>query len=434
MGNIVAIVGRPNVGKSTLFNRLVQRKKSIVHNHSGVTRDRIYEKTDWNGLDFSLIDTGGYVKGSEDVFEKEIIKQVEFAVNEANVILFVVDVNTGITEMDLNLSRYLNKLEKKVILVVNKVDDTFKNYEAPIFYNLGFGDFYSISAINGSGTGDLLDKVVSFLEKKIELKNNDYPRICVVGRPNVGKSSLINLLLDNEKNIVTNKAGTTRDSVDSYFKKFNQEFLLVDTAGIRKKSKVHEDLEYYSVVRSIGSIENSDVCILMIDAKSGMGNQDQKIFSLIVKNQRGLIILVNKFDLINNKKEEQIKIEKKIKEKIAPFVDVPIIFASVVNKQRILKSIEIAINVYNKLSFKISTSHLNKYMLSIIEKNPPPSTKGKRIKIKYITQLPTKRPSFAFFCNLPQYIKESYKRFLENKLRDEFDFKGVPLQLFFRKK
>jgi len=434
MGNIVAIVGRPNVGKSTLFNRLVQRKKSIVHNHSGVTRDRIYEKTDWNGVNFSLIDTGGFVQGSDDIFEKEIIKQVAFAVEEANVILFVVDVNSGITNLDSNLSRFLKKVNKKVILVVNKVDDTFKNYDSPIFYNLGFGDFFSISAINGSGTGDLLDYVVSFLDSKNEIISDDFPRICVVGRPNVGKSSLINLLLDNEKNIVTNKAGTTRDSVDSYFKKYNQEFLLVDTAGIRKKSKVTEDLEYYSVIRSIGAIENSDVCILMIDAQTGMENQDQKIFSLITKNQRGVVILINKYDLIKNKKEEKIIIEKRIKEKIAPFVDVPIIFISVLNKQRVLKSIKMAVDVFQRITFKISTSKLNEYMLGVIEKNPPPSTKGKRIKIKYITQLPTRRPSFAFFCNLPQYIKESYKRFLENKLREKFDFTGIPIQLFFRKK
>jgi len=434
MANIVAIVGRPNVGKSTLFNRLVQRKKSIVHNHSGVTRDRIYEKTDWNGVDFSLIDTGGFVQGSDDIFEKEIIKQVEFAVEEASVILFVVDVNSGITNLDSNLSRFLQKINKKVILVVNKVDDTFKNYDSPIFYNLGFGDFFSISAINGSGTGDLLDHVVSFLDPKNDIINEDFPRICVVGRPNVGKSSLVNLLLDDEKNIVTNKAGTTRDSVDSYFKKYNQEFVLVDTAGIRKKAKVKEDLEYYSVIRSIGAIENSDVCILMIDAQTGMENQDQKIFSLIVKNQRGVIILINKYDLIKNKKEEQVIIEKRIKEKIAPFVDVPIIFISVLNKQRVLKSIKTAVDVFGRLTFKISTSKLNDYLLGVIEKTPPPSTKGKRVKIKYITQLPTRRPSFAFFCNLPQYIKESYKRFLENKLREKFDFKGIPIQIFFRKK
>ena len=434
MANIVAIVGRPNVGKSTLFNRLVQRKKSIVHNHSGVTRDRIYEKTDWNGIDFSLIDTGGYVQGSDDIFEKEIIKQVEFAVEEANVILFVVDVNSGITNLDSNLSRFLKKINKQVILVVNKVDDTFKNYDSPIFYNLGFGEFFSISAINGSGTGDLLDHVVSFLDPKNEIINHEFPRICVVGRPNVGKSSLVNLLLEDEKNIVTNKAGTTRDSIDSYFKKYNQEFVLVDTAGIRKKSKVKEDLEYYSVIRSIGAIENSDVCLLMIDAQTGMENQDQKIFSLIVKNQRGVVILINKFDLIKNKKEEQIIIEKRIKEKIAPFVDVPIIFISVLNKQRVLKSIKAAVDVFQRLTFKISTSKLNDYLLGVIEKNPPPSIKGKRLKIKYITQLPTRRPSFAFFCNLPQYIKESYKRFLENKLREKFDFSGIPIQIFFRKK
>ena len=434
MANIVAIVGRPNVGKSTLFNRLVQRKKSIVHNHSGVTRDRIYEKTDWNGVDFSLIDTGGFVQGSDDIFEKEIIKQVEFAVEEANVILFVVDVNSGITNLDSNLSRFLKKINKKVILVVNKVDDTFKNYDSPIFYTLGFGDFFSISAINGSGTGDLLDHVVSFLDPKNEITNDEFPRICVVGRPNVGKSSLVNLLLDDEKNIVTNKAGTTRDSVDSYFKKYNQEFVLVDTAGIRKKSKVKEDLEYYSVIRSIGAIENSDVCLLMIDAQTGMENQDQKIFSLIVKNQRGVVILINKFDLIKNKKEEQLIIEKRIREKIAPFVDVPIIFISVLNKQRVLKSIRTAVDVFQRLTFKISTSKLNDYLLAVIEKNPPPSIKGKRVKIKYITQLPTRRPSFAFFCNLPQYIKESYKRFLENKLREKFDFSGIPIQIFFRKK
>ena len=433
MSNIVAIVGRPNVGKSTLFNRLVRRRQSIVHDQSGVTRDRVYGKSEWNGIDFSIIDTGGFVEGSQDVFEKEIIKQVNYAVHEAKIILFVVDVTSGITDLDFKMSKFLKKIDKPIILVVNKVDDSMKIYDTPVFFKLGFGDFFSISSINGSGTGELLDKMVlSFNKEKI--KTIDIPRLCIVGRPNVGKSSLINLLLGDDKNIVTNRAGTTRDVTDSYFKKYGHEFYLVDTAGIRKKAKVKEDVEYYSVVRAIGAIEHADVCILMLDATCGMESQDQNIFSVITRNNRGVIILVNKCDLVENLGEESKIIKQKIKDKISPFTDVPIMFISVLNKQRVLKAIKSSIQVYDRLFTRISTSKLNDYMLNIINQSPPPSVKGKRIKIKYITQLPTKKPSFAFFCNLPQYIKESYKRFLENQLRKEFSFKGVPIQLFFRKK
>ena len=434
MSNIVAIVGRPNVGKSTLFNRLVRRRQSIVHDESGVTRDRVYGKSEWNGIEFSIIDTGGFVEGSQDVFEKEIIKQVKFAVREAKVILFVVDVTSQITDLDSKMARFLQKIDKPILLVVNKVDDSMKTYDTPIFFKLGFGDFFSISSINGAGTGELLDKLVSFFNKEEQVNQKTLPRLCIVGRPNVGKSSLINLLLGDEKNIVTDQAGTTRDVTDSYFRKYGHEFYLVDTAGIRKKGKVKEDLEYYSVVRAIGAIENADVCILMLDASRGMESQDQNIFSLIQRNQRGVIILVNKCDLVPNLGEESKIIKKNIQDKIAPFTDVSIMFISVLNKQRVLKAIESAVDVYDRLYSRISTSKLNDYMLDIINQNPPPSIKGKRIKIKYITQLPTKKPSFAFFCNLPQYIKESYKRFLENKLRKEFDFHGVPIQLFFRKK
>jgi len=434
MSNIVAIVGRPNVGKSTLFNRLVKRRQSIVHDQSGVTRDRVYGHSEWNGVEFSIIDTGGFVEGSQDIFEKEIIKQVKYAVREAKVILFVVDVNSSITDLDSKMTGFLKKIDKPILLVVNKVDDSMKNYETPIFFKLGFGDFFSISSINGAGTGELLDKIVSFFNKDDKVDKNTLPRLCIVGRPNVGKSSLINLLLGDEKNIVTNQAGTTRDVTDSYFKKYGHEFFLVDTAGIRKKGKVKEDLEYYSVVRAIGAIEHADVCILMLDATRGMESQDQNIFSLITRNKRGVIILVNKCDLVSDLGEESKMIQQKIIDKISPFIDVPIMFISVLTKQRVLKAIQSAIDVYDRLYTRISTSKLNDYMLDIINKNPPPSVKGKRIKIKYITQLPTKKPSFAFFCNLPQYIKESYRRFLENKLRKEFSFNGVPVQLFFRKK
>ena len=434
MSNIIAIVGRPNVGKSTLFNRLVKRRQSIVHDQSGVTRDRVYGHSEWNGIEFSIIDTGGFVEGSQDIFEKEIIKQVKHAVREAKVILFVVDVNSSITDLDSKMASFLQKIDKPILLVVNKVDDSMKTYDTPIFFKLGFGDFFSISSINGAGTGDLLDKIVSFFNKDDKINKNILPRLCIVGRPNVGKSSLINLLLGDEKNIVTNQAGTTRDVTDSYFKKYGHEFFLVDTAGIRKKGKVKEDLEYYSVVRAIGAIEHADVCLLMLDATRGMEAQDQNIFSLITRNKRGVIILVNKCDLVSDLGEESKMIQKKIIDKISPFIDVPIMFISVLNKQRVLKAIQSAIDVYDRLYTKISTSKLNDYMLDVINKNPPPSVKGKRIKIKYITQLPTKKPSFAFFCNLPQYIKESYRRFLENKLRKEFSFNGVPIQLFFRKK
>ena len=435
MGTLVAIVGRPNVGKSTLFNRLIQKKQAIVDNESGVTRDRHYSRTDWNGVTFSLVDTGGYTSSSNDKFEKEIRRHVKSAIDECTLILFVVDVQSGITDLDDLISKMLKKYSKKVILVVNKVDDGLHLYDASIFYKLGFGDFFSISSINGSGTGDLLDELVKYLDKeKIYPSTDSLPRISVVGRPNAGKSSLINSLLDEEKNIVTDIAGTTRDAVDSLFNKYGHNLNLVDTAGIRKKNKVQGDVEYYSVLRAIRSIESSDVVILLIDATRGFEAQDQKIFDLIQKNNKGLVIVVNKWDLIDKSKNSTQQFIEEISHKIAPFTDVEVLFVSATEKQRILKIMDEAMNVYKRMKFRVSTGSLNRYLLEIISITPPPSVKGKYVKIKYITQLPSKKPTFIFFCNLPQYVKESYKRFLENKIRLKFDFKGVPIQLFFRKK
>ncbi len=434
MSNIVVIVGRPNVGKSTLFNRLIQRKQAIVDDESGVTRDRHYARTDWNGIKFSLVDTGGYTQSSSDTFEKEIKRHVNSAIEESSLILFMVDVKSGITDLDFFISKMLKTVSKKVLLVVNKVDDGLHLSDAAIFYKLGFGDYFSISSISGSGTGDLLDNVVKYLNPKEQENENTLPRISVSGRPNVGKSSLINAFLGEEKNIVTDIPGTTRDAIDSRYKKFGHDFNIVDTAGIRKKNKVNEDIEYYSVLRSIRSIENADVVLLLIDATRGFESQDQKIFDLIQKNRKGVVLVVNKWDLIDKKNMNTKDFSEKIIEKIAPFVDVNILFISATEKLRLLKVIDEAMNVYSRMSFRISTGKLNKYLLDVIERTPPPSNKGKYIKIKYITQLPTKKPSFVFFCNLPQYVKESYKRFLENKIRDEYVFTGVPIQLFFRKK
>ncbi|MAZ58146.1 MAG: ribosome biogenesis GTPase Der [Flavobacteriales bacterium] len=434
MSNIVVIVGRPNVGKSTLFNRLIQRKQAIVDDVSGVTRDRHYARTDWNGVKFSLVDTGGYTQSSSDTFEKEIKRHVNSAIEESSLILFIVDVKSGITDLDFFISKMLKKESKKVLLVVNKVDDGLHLSDAAVFYKLGFGDYFPISSISGSGTGDLLDIAVTHLDPEEKDIEDQVPKISVSGRPNVGKSSLINALLGEEKNIVTNIPGTTRDSIDSRYKKFGHDFDIIDTAGIRKKNKVNEDIEYYSVLRSIRSIENADVVLLLIDATRGFEAQDQKIFDLIQKNKKGVVLVVNKWDLIDKNKIDSKVFLEKIKEKIAPFVDVSLVFISVKDKLRILKVVDEAMNTFKRISLRISTGELNRYLLDVIERTPPPSTKGKYVKIKYITQLPTKKPTFVFFCNLPQYMKESYKRFLENKIRAKYCFTGVPIQLFFRKK
>ena len=434
MGNIVAIVGRPNVGKSTFFNRLIQKRQAIVDSVSGVTRDRHYGKTDWNGKKFSVIDTGGYIVGSDDIFEGEIRKQVDLAIEEANAILFLVDAQQGVTDMDMTVAKHLRKSDKPVFLVANKVDNGQIMQEAVELYTLGMGDYFCISSINGSGTGELLDELIAKLPDADAEEDSDLPRFAIVGRPNVGKSSFVNALVGEERNIVTDLAGTTRDSLDTHYTKFGHDFVLVDTAGVRKKKKVSEDLEFYSVMRSIRSIEYSDVCLLLIDATLGFESQDQSIFHLADKNRKGIVILVNKWDLVDKDTHTTKAYEAAIREKIAPFTDVPILFISALTKQRLLKALEIAIKVSEDRKARISTSKLNDVMLPFIEQNPPPATKGKYIRIKFCTQLPTKTPTFAFFANLPQYIKEPYKRYIENKLRESFKFSGVPLQIFFRKK
>ncbi len=437
MGNIVAIVGRPNVGKSTFFNRLTESRQAIVDEVSGVTRDRHYGKVEWGGQIFSLIDTGGYIIGSDDVFEEEIRKQVEIAIEESNAILFMVDVNIGITDLDNQVASLLRKAKNKnVFLVVNKVDSNLKIDDTYEFYNLGLGEIYSISAVNGYGTGELLDEVIkSFKDEPVIDENvEELPKFSIVGRPNVGKSSLLNVLVGEERNIVTPIAGTTRDTINIRYNKFGFDFFLIDTAGIRKKSKVHEDLEFYSVMRSIRSIENCDVCLLMIDATVGFEAQDMNIYSLAIKNRKGIVIIINKWDLVEDKENSFKEFERVIKDKIAPFTDVPLIFISVKEKQRLQKILECAMKVHENRTKKIPTSLLNNTLLPIIEKTPPPIYKSKKIKIKFITQIPTHAPSFAFFCNLPQYVKEPYKRFIENRMRELFDFNGVPIQIFFRKK
>lgn len=435
MGNIVAIVGRPNVGKSTLFNRLTESRSAIVDEASGVTRDRHYGKVDWNGKEFTLIDTGGYVKGSDDIFEEEIRKQVKISIDEADLILFVVDVTVGITDLDEQVANMLRKSSKKIIVVANKVDNHARIAEAGVFYSFGIkGDVYSLSSINGTGTGDLLDEVANNLEVVKEEEENDVPKLAIVGRPNVGKSSLINALIGEDRNIVTNIAGTTRDSITTRYNAFGFNFDLIDTAGLRKKGKVNEDLEFYSVMRSVRAIENSDVCLLMIEASEGVMAQDMNVFNLAIKNKKGIVILVNKWDLVEKDTSTAKKIEAEIKSKIAPFTDVPIIFTSVINKQRIFKALEEVVQVYENRKRRIPTSKLNDIMLEEIKNYPPPAYKGKWIKIKFVTQLPTRTPNFAFFCNLPQYIKDPYKRYIENKLRTHFNLKGVPIQIFFRKK
>jgi len=433
MGAIVAIVGRPNVGKSTFFNRLIQRREAIVDAVSGVTRDRHYGKSDWNGREFSLIDTGGYVVGSDDIFEKEIDKQVELAIDEADAIIFMVDVESGATGMDEDVAKLLRRVEKPVFLAINKVDNAQRAADAVEFYALGLGDYYTLSSINGSGTGELLDALVGVLPDVVE-PDDELPRFAVVGRPNAGKSSFINALIGEERYIVTDIAGTTRDSIDTKYNRFGFEFNLVDTAGIRRKAKVKEDLEFYSVMRSVRAIEHSDVCILLLDATRGFDGQVQNIFWLAQRNHKGIVILVNKWDLVEKETNSVRDYEKRIREAMEPFVDVPILFISVLNKQRIFKAIETAVEVYKNRSKKIVTRKLNDIMLPIIENRPPPAYKGKFVKIKFCTQLPSAYPQFAFFCNLPQYVREPYKRFLENQLRKQFDFTGVPMTVFMRKK
>lgn len=435
MGNIVAIVGRPNVGKSTFFNRLIQRREAIVDAVSGVTRDRHYGKSDWNGKTFSLIDTGGYVKGSDDVFEAEIDKQVELAIDEADAIIFMVDVESGVTGMDEDVARLLRKVDKPVFLVVNKVDNSKRLENAVEFYSLGLGEYYPVASTSGSGTGELLDALIEALPEQEEVEESELPRFAVVGRPNAGKSSFINALIGEDRYIVTDIAGTTRDAMDTKYNRFGFEFNLVDTAGIRKKSRVKEDLEFYSVMRSVRAIENCDVCLIVLDATRGFDGQVQNIFWLAQRNRKGIVILVNKWDLVEDKETNTLKeYEQNIRKEIEPFTDVPIVFISVLTKQRIFKAIETAVEVFKNRSKKIKTSELNERMLPIIENYPPPAWKGKYVKIKFCMQLPTPQPQFAFFCNLPQYVREPYKRYLENKLREEFDFTGVPVSVYFRKK
>ncbi len=433
--SLVAIVGRPNVGKSTLFNRLVGQRKAIVDSTAGTTRDRHYGKTDWNGREFSVIDTGGYAVGSDDIFEEDIRRQVMLAIDEADVILFLVEVGTGITDLDLMMADVLRRAAKRVILVCNKVDNYDLIYSSHEFYSLGLGDPFCISSMSGSGTGDLMDEILRLLPAEAASEEEaDLPRITIVGRPNVGKSSLTNALLGEERNIVTPIAGTTRDSIHMRYNKYGLDFYLVDTAGMRKKGKVTEDLEFYSVMRSIRAIEQADVCVLMLDAQQGLESQDLNIHNLIVRNRKGCVIVVNKWDLIEKGNNTMKEWREFLEKKLAPFNDIPIIFTSVLNKQRILEVLQTAIRVYEARRSRIPTSALNEYILPIIENTPPPATKGKYIRIKYAMQLPTPTPQFAFFVNLPQYIKEPYRRFLENKLRENWDLSGVPIQLYFRQK
>jgi GTP-binding protein len=436
MNNIVAIVGRPNVGKSTFFNRLIKRREAIVDSVSGVTRDRNYGKSEWNGKEFSVIDTGGYIKGSDDIFEGEIRRKVELAIDEADAIIFVVDVEEGITPMDAEVAKLLRKVTKPILLAVNKVDNAMREKDAVEFYNLGLGEYFTIASISGSGTGELLDKLVEVLPELpvVSEEEEQLPRFCVVGRPNAGKSSFINALIGEDRFVVTDIAGTTRDSIDTRYNRFGFEFNLVDTAGIRRKAKVKEDLEFYSVMRSVRAIEHSDVCILLIDATRGFEGQDQSIFWLAEKNRKGVIILVNKWDLVEKDTMSTRDYEAKIREELQPFTDVPIIFTSALTKQRLLKALEETVKVFENRKQRIPTSKLNDFMLKLIEAYPPPALKGKYVKIKYCMQLPTPTPQFVFFANLPQYVKEPYKRFLENKIRENWDFSGVPIDIYIREK
>lgn len=433
MSNIVAIVGRPNVGKSTLYNRLTETRKAIVDDFSGVTRDRHYGIAEWVGHSFNVIDTGGYVANSDDVFEVAIREQVVIAIEEATAIIFMVDVTTGITDLDDEIATLLRKGKKPVFVVVNKVDNNALQSDATLFYSLGLGDIYNISSMTGSGTGELLDELVKTFDDE-PAEENTLPKYAIVGRPNVGKSSIINALIGEERNIVTPIAGTTRDSIHIHYNRYGHEFMLIDTAGLRKKTKVKENIEFYSVMRTIKALEEADVIVLMIDAVEGLESQDINIFHLAEKNKKGIVLVVNKWDLIEKDNKTIKRFEEQIREKTAPFTDVPIIFTSVLEKQRLLKVIETAADVYANRSKKISTSKLNDVMLPIIENYPPPALKGKHVKIKYVTQINATSPMFAFFCNLPQYIKDPYKRFIENKLRENFDFAGVPIQIFFRQK
>lgn len=435
MSNIIAIVGRPNVGKSTLFNRLTESRDAIVKEVSGVTRDRIYGKGEWNGINFSVIDTGGYINGSEDIFEGEIRKQVEIAIDEANVILFVVDAFAGVTDMDKMVASLLRKSKKKVMIVGNKVDNVQRMGMSAEFWSFGLGDVFEISAVNGGGTGELLDELVKDFEPEADFSEEDsLPRIAVVGRPNVGKSSFVNAITGQDRNIVTDISGTTRDAIHTRYNSFGFDFLLIDTAGLRKKNKVTEDIEYYSTLRSVRAIEESDICIMMIDATEGLQKQDLSIYYMIEKNNKGVVFLVNKWDMVEKDHTTLLQYEEKLREELAPYNDVPILFTSTITKQRLHKALEKAMEVYENRNLRISTSELNDVMLPIIDHTPPPSVKGKYIQIKYVTQLPIKYPAFAFFCNLPQYVPDSYKRFLENKLRDQYNFEGIPIRIFFRKK
>ena len=434
MSKIAAIVGRPNVGKSTLFNRMTESRDAIVNEVSGVTRDRHYGKVLWNGVEFSVVDTGGFVEGSEDVFESEINRHVQLAISEADVIVFMVNVEDGIHELDRSVAGLLRKVQKKGITVVNKVDNNNRLLDAAEFYGLGLGDYFPISSVNGSGTGDLLDEIVKHLPDKAEEPTPEIPRVAVVGRPNVGKSSLANALLGEDRNIVTPVAGTTRDSIDTIYNKFDTKFVLIDTAGLRKKSRIDEDIEFYSILRSIRSIEDSDLCLLLIDATRGMESQDLYILSVIQKNNKGVIFLVNKWDLVEKDTQSTKNFEDELRSRTAPFTDYPVLFISAKTRQRIHNVLELIMKVYENRRRKIPTSQLNEVMLPYVESTPPPALKGKHIKIKYITQLPSAYPTFAFFCNFPQYIKDPYRRFIENRMRENFELSGAPVKIYFRKK
>ena len=435
MSNIIAIVGRPNVGKSTLFNRLTESNQAIVKEVSGVTRDRHYGRGEWNGVPFSVIDTGGYVHGSDDIFEEEIRKQVKLAIDEANVIIFMVDVTTGIVDLDETVAQMLRKCKKKVFIVANKVDNTQRYGLSSEFWSFGLGDVYDVSATNGGGTGELLDDIANAFDKNVVLEDeSNIPKIAIVGKPNVGKSSFVNAITGEDRNIVTDISGTTRDAINTRYKAFGFDFILVDTAGIRKRAKVTEDIEFYSTLRSVRTIENSDVSVLMIDATEGIQKQDLNIYYMIEKNHKGVVVLVNKWDLVEKDTMTMKLYEDKLREQLAPYNDVPIVFTSTVTKQRVHKALETAMEVYKNRITRIPTSELNDLLLPIIEATPPPSVKGKYVNIKFVTQLPTHAPAFAFFCNLPQYIPDSYKRFLENKIRENYNFMGIPIRIFFRKK
>jgi len=434
MGNIVAIVGRPNVGKSTFFNRMTETRQAIVDEMSGVTRDRHYGRVFWNGKEFSIIDTGGYVSRSDDIYEEEIRKQVILAIEEADVVLFLVDVTGGITDLDETIAGMLRKISKPVLLVVNKVDNSERLYDAAVFYGLGLGEIFPLSSINGSGTGELLDALTSKYIMEEPVEEDVLPRFAVVGRPNVGKSSLVNAMVGEERNIVTSVSGTTRDSIHTRYSRFKHDFYLVDTAGLRKKGRVKEDVEFYSVMRSVRAIEHSDVCLLLLDATIGIEAQDVNIFRLIERNRKGVVVLVNKWDLLEKDTHTMKTYREGIKKRLEPFSDVPVLFISALTKQRIHKALETAVEVHERRKTRIPTARLNEVMLAAIGEHHPPAVKGKQIKIKYATQLPTHAPAFVFFCNLPQYVKEPYKRYLENQLRKNFDFTGVPLQIYIRKK